>query len=910
MRKLIVLMLFALTFGFVNVSAAPIGYNGPATRTKEMYAEAEVQTVHETLNLSESQTINKLGLTTVNPGGGTPILSYHAKVVLDETLNSNVLELFTKNENGTGGGRYAITKTGTIANALPNDSTSTGNHTALHFKFNSCNSKTMLFAVEAYTRQGGKAGGVNTSLGRLFQLRWVSGAEKFYFGDNETTGRIPSQEWADFERNKWYDFTILFLDNGTAAEDKVVYYVDGVKMYEHTGLTVDFNKNISDLLIHTQANNADTNTLKIAHMFGETYNPIASFGAGEDIIATQEANLLDVINVVGTDSAYKATLADYVNISIPAEHASNLTYNATTKKFTAANVTEKTVVPVTVTTGESTVTATVNVTILPKVDVTMTTKLDDTVKEVVTVANTLGGTYTVNPTVAGGTFMFWTLNGAVRTDLPQNLTIQVQSKMDLVAHFASADKYSVVFLDTNSKLLKANFVGSSNPIELPDSNPSKQGLIFKGWASMIGYETNEPIVTPENPGSKTFYVAKYEHTNYATQYSIIVDGEVLYTKQEGRVATITSSNPNFSYWICADTGAILSYKSTYSFTVVNEHVRILTVTNEGTKSDPMVSIRRDIAYKFPTQETFIGHYELDETLYELIEVGFIHDGHVGITHISKSINYETNEFMMSAPTATHSYNEYKMRSYMTYKVKATGEIITIKNKSRYEVNLKVEVTGAANDTIYAIGDFNAWSFTSGYVILEKNNETGKHVATTPIYIIGEPGYTLKYKYVSSTAAHDPLINFETGGWEFGQNQELDNEIWLTGTRNKTTNDNINGFKNHPDDPFDANKIRIYVEDKNNYGIDTFHLHIFDTGGTDTTWRGLPITKKSLNGYYYIDYEKPVNTTFGIVINWNATGSEKTNDITTTKAETFISVLGNLSHNLYPVPKWDPNYIAP
>lgn len=109
------------------------------------------------------------------------------------------------------------------------------------------------------------------------------------------------------------------------------------------------------------------------------------------------------------------------------------------------------------------------------VTVSVIVKLDNETKSTSSPTATLGGTYTNNPLApaSGATFMFWTVNGAVRADLPQNLTIKVPSKLELVAHFASTDKYSVVFLDTNSKLLKANFVSSGNPIELPDSNPSK-----------------------------------------------------------------------------------------------------------------------------------------------------------------------------------------------------------------------------------------------------------------------------------------------------------------------------------------------------------------------------------------------------------------------------------------------------
>ena len=46
----------------------------------------------------------------------------------------------------------------------------------------------------------------------------------------------------------------------------------------------------------------------------------------------------------------------------------------------------------------------------------------------------LGGTLEYNPTFENATFMFWVVNGAVRADLPQDLTIRVTSKLELVGH--------------------------------------------------------------------------------------------------------------------------------------------------------------------------------------------------------------------------------------------------------------------------------------------------------------------------------------------------------------------------------------------------------------------------------------------------------------------------------------------
>ena len=65
---------------------------------------------------------------------------------------------------------------------------------------------------------------------------------------------------------------------------------------------------------------------------------------------------------------------------------------------------------------------------------------------------------TLLPEVTDATFMFWTINGVVRTDLDIDSLIKVTSKLDLVAHYASTGKYSVAYLDTNTKLIDVDYV--------------------------------------------------------------------------------------------------------------------------------------------------------------------------------------------------------------------------------------------------------------------------------------------------------------------------------------------------------------------------------------------------------------------------------------------------------------------
>ena len=103
--------------------------------------------------------------------------------------------------------------------------------------------------------------------------------------------------------------------------------------------------------------------------------------------------------------------------------------------------------------------------------------------------------------------------------------------------------------------------------------------------------------------------------------------------------------------------------------------------------------------------------------------------------------------MMSVPTATFSDNEYKMKAYMTYKVKATGEIVTVYNKSRYQITFKATAPEGTPDTIYAVGSFNSWSHETGYITLTKSGDA--YYADQSLLVFATPGEeAITFKFLS------------------------------------------------------------------------------------------------------------------------------------------------------------------
>ena len=543
---------------------------------------------------------------------------------------------------------------------------------------------------------------------------------------------------------------------------------------------------------------------------------------------------------------------------------------------------------------------------LKKVNVKIVTNLDGVQQDAATAEGVIGGTYTPDLPAVEGTFMFWTVNGAVRTDLPQNHTFKVTSKLELVAHFASTGKYSVAYLDTNTKLIDVEYVDDT-VVELtppvsgsnPKDVPGREGATFDGWALITNYEA--PASTSlENPGDRAYFITKYTVTEAAT-YTVTVSGGTADKENYklNEVATVTATNPTeFSYWIDVTSGAILSTNSTYSFTILDRNESIEAIYDTSFVSGPMVSIRRFFEYK-AGYDTFIGHYELGEGD-EFIEAGFVHDDHVG-RHISKNFNQATNEFMMSADELVLLDNDYKMRAYLTYRVIATNEIKTVYNLSRYELKLEATAPGSTPDTIYAVGTFNNWSVDDGYITL--NKEVDKYVATQTLVVVEKPGIqAIKFKFLSGLGNW----NFVEENIEEPKDAEGNRLAELRNVGVLGNNCVINKFKYLPDPPIPAGHVRFYVKDTANWHqYSPYRVYIFWDGGKHTEWKDSPTVETlSVNGYRYVDIEVDLSTKTNvqfIIMRRNASNTAdegKTNNIPYVVGKTYVDVIG---------PPYEPNW---
>lgn len=281
---------------------------------------------------------------------------------------------------------------------------------------------------------------------------------------------------------------------------------------------------------------------------------------------------------------------------------------------------------------------------------------EQTTKKVTLPGETVGGTLTYNPTLLveeqPQQFMFWTVNGAVRKELPQNLTIRIPSKLVLEAHFASPTNKAAVFLDTNLRILGTHYAASGNAI--PPADPTGQLAAFKGWISVDApnYEAAIPLDTFPLNELKLFYVAKYQ---VSSSQIVTINGV---EREINSVVTLTSELTN-PVWKNAN-GQIVGYGQTFKFTALEA----ATLTPEASVAPAVdyVTFRGPITTIRTGYNSYVGSFNIGTK--QIVDFGFIlSDGTKAQSAVSNTIEgTNVNEFLMSFSTA----KKQPVATYVSY----------------------------------------------------------------------------------------------------------------------------------------------------------------------------------------------------------------------------------------------------
>ncbi|MFA5719843.1 MAG: hypothetical protein WC939_02140, partial [Acholeplasmataceae bacterium] len=211
-------------------------------------------------------------------------------------------------------------------------------------------------------------------------------------------------------------------------------------------------------------------------------------------------------------------------------------------------------------------------------------------------------------------FLFWTINDAIRRDLPESFGARVKSTTHLKAYFISSDKKAAAFVDSNLKLLEIQYLEDSEPI-LPGNAPGKALSAFDGWGLIGSYETKVTDPTPPSDSRLAdVYVARYliDDTKSIT---INVDGTDNSYLPHGEVE-LTSTKTNVVWK--DDKGTIIGYGSPYVFSAIGN----MTITSHEGESIQEYYVTISSPHQIREGHTsFVGKHKLPES-YDIIEYGF------------------------------------------------------------------------------------------------------------------------------------------------------------------------------------------------------------------------------------------------------------------------------------------------
>ncbi|MDD4070244.1 MAG: lamin tail domain-containing protein [Candidatus Izemoplasmatales bacterium] len=365
-------------------------------------------------------------------------------------------------------------------------------------------------------------------------------------------------------------------------------------------------------------------------------------------------------------------------------------------------------------------------------------------------------------------FAFWIVNGFVRTDLPAETQLRVQSKMNLVAVFRSADKHAVLFVDSNGKLIDDVYVADGETA----TAPSTDGLTKPGGLTVVANEANRWISLEGNTSladinSSRVYVLQYEMD--ATAVEIMAIGALTeeFTANKNDVVTVVAADTtNFKYW-ADDEGNVLSYNPTYSFTVLGATTIEAIEEGESVTAESFVKMT-DLTGIRVGYESYMGRVELHGED-ELVEFGFIMSTtEVGaITHestgviVSKSNAYNpaTGEFLMSFPLV----NFLSIRAYAI--IDNGTELVYIYNElpGSFASDLFIsEYLEAGSGNNKAIEIYNGTGSVVDLSIYSVNlYSNGASTASNTITLVGELAHGEVYVIGNSGATADMSQHFDT-----------------------------------------------------------------------------------------------------------------------------------------------------
>ena len=344
--------------------------------------------------------------------------------------------------------------------------------------------------------------------------------------------------------------------------------------------------------------------------------------------------------------------------------------------------------------------------------------------------------YTEAP--AGYEFVYWIVNGVIQENVYVDSEFIVTTTLDLVAVFAPTtpvQKYAVVFMDTNWKVLETQYVLLNGDAAQPLATlPTKP--LFDVAVEANRWKTDEGRTSLTNIIKHELFILQYVSTN-TDLYAIGVNngfGGGSYGYNDIVTATPDTSVNPFRFWE-DENGVVLSYLSTFKFTAVTATQIYAYTADEDPYTESLVTLSRDLEIR-PGYNTYIGRFEASEGDF-VLEYGFLISDQAeiltfetpGVTVVqAKSAHPETNEFVTSFPITSHM----SVRAYVVIKDFYENVVdIYSEVNHRYIEDVDYEIGFESSEGFTASTTYNS-TLTQGPALSQWSFYYGTSSTTEPI----------------------------------------------------------------------------------------------------------------------------------------------------------------------------------
>ena len=332
--------------------------------------------------------------------------------------------------------------------------------------------------------------------------------------------------------------------------------------------------------------------------------------------------------------------------------------------------------------------------------------------------------------LAGYEFVFWVVNGVVRSDLDIDNEFIITKDLELVGIFKETGKYSVLFMDTNGKLLDVKYVNPGEDVEEPEiiNYPSKPGYIISDdkWNKSLSNITEDTVIT--------LVYEKIIENSYEVK---VVSGKIFNTNESSgifeynAVVTIEAddapSGKYFSHWQINN--KLVSSKEVYSFTVL-EDITIEAIYSDYEKPDiPLIYLSDDLKLR-QSYQSYLAQFYLPEG-YKLVEYGILTSNNDEVLHLNSSnINrYQGSNYLLKTNEFLMSFSNPDIKSVRAYLVSLdpNGNLVTTYNLKYSETVQGFTISGdfttpSGKTKAQVDGWGGTGSYRNNYFVLDDPNE--------------------------------------------------------------------------------------------------------------------------------------------------------------------------------------------